>query len=280
MSILDPETGLFYEETGPTGAPAIVFLHGGGGGGWMWRPQVERLPDYRCIVPDLPEHGRSPGPFSIQGAAEQVARLIRQRAPGGKAFLVGLSEGGQVGVALLALAPEWVERAVLSGVLARPILRGRLAERLGQSLISASHRLFMAPLKNNDAWIRLNMRQAVGIPDAYFPPFKQAFQATTREAFTHLMLENLAFDLPPGLERVTQPVLLLAGQKEDRRVFASARDLVKAMPGAQAYRARLDPRLPRAAHHNWSMSAPELFTQALRGWFTGQPLPPELEPFD
>ena len=94
------------------------------------------------------------------------------------------------------------------------------------------------------------------------------------------MMENMTFELPDGLERVTQPVLALAGRKEDPRVFASARDLAKAMPGAQAYAVELDPALPRAAHHNWSMSAPEVFTRVVRAWFEGSPLPPELKPLD
>ena len=48
------------DEHGPADAPTIVFLHGGGGGGWMWRPQVEGLPDYHLLVPDLL---RSPPPL-------------------------------------------------------------------------------------------------------------------------------------------------------------------------------------------------------------------------
>ncbi len=39
--------------------PTILFLHGGGGGRWMWQPQVERLADYHLLIPDLPGHGDS-----------------------------------------------------------------------------------------------------------------------------------------------------------------------------------------------------------------------------
>ena len=34
---------LYVEEHGPADLPAIVLLHGGGGAGWMWRPEVEAL---------------------------------------------------------------------------------------------------------------------------------------------------------------------------------------------------------------------------------------------
>jgi len=111
---------LYIEETGNPVAPTIVFLHGGGGGGWMWRPQVETLKgEYHLLAPDLPEHGRSADikPFAIADAALRVADLIRTRAHDGKAHVVGLSEGAQIVVALLASAPELVDRAVVSSAL-------------------------------------------------------------------------------------------------------------------------------------------------------------------
>ncbi len=62
---------LYVNESGPASAPTVVFLHGGGGAGWMWQPQLEAFADYHCLVPDLPEHGRSAEvkPFTIAGSA-------------------------------------------------------------------------------------------------------------------------------------------------------------------------------------------------------------------
>ncbi len=48
---------LFVRESGPVGAPTIVFLHGGYTSGWSWEPVVERMQQYRCLVPDLPHLG-------------------------------------------------------------------------------------------------------------------------------------------------------------------------------------------------------------------------------
>jgi len=108
---------LFTLESGSAARPAIVFLHGGGGGGWMWQHQLAALSDqFYCLAPDLPEHGQSSAvkPFSITDSAARIAELIRARVPGGRAHVVGLSEGAQIGVALLSQAPEVVERAILS----------------------------------------------------------------------------------------------------------------------------------------------------------------------
>jgi pimeloyl-ACP methyl ester carboxylesterase len=98
--------------TGPEDAPAVVLLHGGGVGGWSWDPVLPHLAAYRCLVPDLPGHGssRSADPFTMRGAADAVGALIRARAPAGRAHVVGLSLGAQVGIELLATSPSVVRR--------------------------------------------------------------------------------------------------------------------------------------------------------------------------
>ena len=109
---------LFVRESGPVGAPTIVFLHGAYTSGWFWEPVVERMQQqYRCLVPDLPHYGKSfeQGPFEMGRAATAVAELIRSRAGTGRAHVVGLSLGAQVGVQLLATEPKLVDRAVLCG---------------------------------------------------------------------------------------------------------------------------------------------------------------------
>ena len=76
---------LFFKEYGADHEQTIVLLHGGGGAGWMWQPQIERLTDYHLLVPDLPEHGQSRAiqPFTFPDAAAQVAELIEAKAHGG-----------------------------------------------------------------------------------------------------------------------------------------------------------------------------------------------------
>ena len=110
---------LYVRESGPVGAPAIVFLHGGDMSGWSWEPVVERMPQYRCLVPDLPQFGKSfhEGPFEMGRAASAVAELIRSRVGTGLAHVVGFSLGAQVGVQLLATEPKLVDRAVLCGTI-------------------------------------------------------------------------------------------------------------------------------------------------------------------
>jgi pimeloyl-ACP methyl ester carboxylesterase len=71
-------TARYCHPRGKPQAPWIVFVPGGGPSGRMWQPQLERLPDYYCLAPDLPEHGQSADikPFTWHGSALLVDALI------------------------------------------------------------------------------------------------------------------------------------------------------------------------------------------------------------
>lgn len=267
---------LAVRESGSVTAPTIVFLHGGGAAGWMWEPQVTALADYHCLVPDLPEQGQSRAvrPFTMAGAAALIADLIRARAHGGRAHVVGLSEGAQVTVDLLAVAPELVDHAIVSSALVRPIPGGQF---ITPGLVVASYRLFVQPFRSSEWWIRLNMRRAAGIPDRYYQQFREEFRALTAEGFAHVMVENQRFRLPAGLERVTAPTLVVAGQHEYAAMRRSVRDLTAAIPTARGYLVAHRPRLSLQAEHNWSLTTPELFNRTVRAWLTGETLPAELK---
>ena len=105
---------------GPATAPPIVFLHGAIVIS-LWDPQLERLRDrYRCVVVDLPGHGRLASQrFTIDGAVETVRAAIDEAA-GGRAVVVGLSLGGYVGMAVAARYPDRVRGLVVAGASLEP----------------------------------------------------------------------------------------------------------------------------------------------------------------
>jgi pimeloyl-ACP methyl ester carboxylesterase len=150
--------------------PALLFLHGGGSSSWMWQPVIERLQDFYCVTIDLPEHGKSASvkPFSMDNAASHVSEVIRRCTPEGKAVVIGLSEGAQVGVELLAQSPEVVQSAILSSPL---LIAMPFTGWLTPGVIRLSYITSVEWFKKVDSWIRLNMHYAAGIPDVYFPQF-------------------------------------------------------------------------------------------------------------
>jgi pimeloyl-ACP methyl ester carboxylesterase len=259
---------MYVQESGAasSAAPTIVLLHGGGVGGWSWRPVAERLDDYHLLIPDLPGQGRSgtEGPFTFDRAVTLVAGLIRDRAHGGKAHMAGLSLGAQTLVQLLADAPDMLLSAFASGTLVR-----RLP---GAGLVRPMLWLY-APLKNLPALIRANMR-SLGIPMEYYAEFAADTRGATTDALASILSANMSFGLPAELNNIRSTLsvprtLVTVGQREYGIMQRSARDLVARLPRGQGY-------IVRGAGHNWPVAAPELYARTLRAWITGAPLPAEL----
>ena len=75
---------MYVQESGTPGAPAVVFLHGAGASGRMWRQHTARLAGlFHCLAPDLPGFGHSNQlpTASVLESADLVAELIQTRVP-------------------------------------------------------------------------------------------------------------------------------------------------------------------------------------------------------
>lgn len=252
---------LYVNEVGPADAPSIVFLHGGGLSGRMWGPQLDRLSEYHCIVPDLPEQGRSAhiAPFSLDDAAERVAELIKARSSRGRAHVVGLSLGGAVALTALRRSPELVERVVVSGTAAG------LGRALG-AISKASAGLYR--LLKEETLVALSIKQ-FGIPPQHHGMFREDMLLGMKEDFVRNYTDALmAMRLPT---ETTAAVLVAVGQRETWAAKQAARKLVTTIPGARGVVA------PRAGHV-WNLEHPDLFTDMVRAWCEQTPLPPALGP--
>jgi len=266
-------TTLSFQSSGAADGKTILFLHGGGVGGWMWDLVVARMQDFHCLVPDLPEHGRSMDirPFSMQLAADLSADLVRQQAHGGRAVVVGLSEGAQTVVQMLSSAPEVIERAVVSSALLLPM--GGLGWLYSPRVLAWMFRLSVPPFRNNEWWMRLNMKYSAAIPEEFFPQYKANFQIMDEAQFVDLILANQQFRLPANLEKVSAPTLVVAGKREYEVVRESARRLAAALPNARAMVLDLGRGSSMRKEHNWAMNAPDLFAQTVRNFIQGAELP-------
>lgn len=128
--------------------PVTVFVHGVFTNALLWRNVVRALEDRRrCVVIDLPGHGRTPpmGQPSVHGWADAVSTVLRELDLW-NVHLVGNDTGGAVVQLMLARDPDrlasvaltncdterrfpprllkpmvWAARAHLVGVLAAPL---------------------------------------------------------------------------------------------------------------------------------------------------------------
>jgi pimeloyl-ACP methyl ester carboxylesterase len=106
-----------YRERGE--GPAIVFVHGVGVNGDLWREVAPRLADrYRCVVPDLPwgSHSiplRTDADLSLPGMARIVADFL-EALDLRDVTIVANDTGGAVAQVLVGLHPERIGRLVLT----------------------------------------------------------------------------------------------------------------------------------------------------------------------
>jgi pimeloyl-ACP methyl ester carboxylesterase len=108
---------LFVHEAHPDADETLLFLQGGNVAGWTWYDLAASLSDHHSLIPDLPGFGGSNAePWTtVAEVADSVAAIIRERAHGGRAHVIGLSLGAVVGTVLVARHPDLVRSAMLSG---------------------------------------------------------------------------------------------------------------------------------------------------------------------
>ncbi len=252
---------LYLKETGSKNAETIIFLHSSTMAGWMWEEQVKEFSDYHCIVPDLPEHGKSIDlrPFTINKSSEMIAEIIRNHTSNGKAHLVGMSIGAQIIIQILSKTPELVDNAIIGGTIVQKISNPNSFLELLDYTIKVYE-----PVKNTDFFIKANMR-TYNMPKTLFDKFKKSSLLIKNDSLNRILKENMFFKLPDGLDKIEVPVLVMVGEKDYTIIKESASDLLMSLPISEGYTA------PNVGHA-WNFEDPELFNRVLRRWITNNDL--------
>jgi pimeloyl-ACP methyl ester carboxylesterase len=250
---------MFVHEAGTPGSPAIVFLHGAGASGRMWREHTARLADrFHCLAPDLPGFGRSNhlAPLTVDETADLVADLIASRVPARRAHVVGLSWGGGVTHRLLGRRPELVDRTVID-------CAGVLTTRSGPLVLLAI--TAAAPFLHTRPVVALFSR-IIGMDEVG----RADLRAASRRAFRRAFVEGFKGGVSAGELSATSPTLLTAGESETA---------IRPSNAAQAaLMADAEARFAPGLGHGWLARRPELHVRMVEAWLTGQQLPAELAP--
>lgn len=125
----------FQYSGGQPDDPAVVLLHGAGGTHLHWPPEVRRLSGFNLLAPDLPGHGKSPGPGeqSIPDYTRHAIDWLDALALTRAAF-VGHSMGSAIAMTLALQHPSRVRALVLVGAGARLRVHPELLEAAGSAL--------------------------------------------------------------------------------------------------------------------------------------------------
>ncbi|MHA7293032.1 alpha/beta fold hydrolase [Arthrobacter sp. HLT1-21] len=241
--VLHPGTGV--------SSGSVVFLHGGNVANWMWQPQVEALPDYRVITPDLPGFGARTTErwISLDQTADGVADLILAEADG-PVHLVGLSLGGMVALRLLARHPQLVASSIVSGAPALGI----------GGVVGAASWVQLRCWDYTWFW-DLQARAFRLPPDSYHLFVEHGLSMDSANA-RRMMAEVFAGGLPAGLAGYPGRLLVLAGSREPRAVKAALPAVARAVPNGVA-------AVVPGMHHVWNIEDTALFNEVVRRWIDG-----------
>jgi pimeloyl-ACP methyl ester carboxylesterase len=254
---VDP--AIHVEESGKPGSPAVVFLHGAGASGRMWREHVTTLHGaFHCLAPDLPGFGRSNHlpPASRTETADLVAGIIETRVPEGRAHVVGLSWGGGVAHAMLERHADVVDRAVIDGA-------GLLSWWANEPFLAAITAI--APFLHTRPVIAL-FGGLIGMDDEG----KADLRASSRRAFRRAFVDGFHVKPSPAELAASSPTLLVAGEAETA-VRPSNAAQASLMANARAAYAP-------GGRHGWLARQTDLHVRMVEAWLTGRELPGELVP--
>lgn len=235
-----------YWEYGPTDAETtLIAVHGFRGEHHGLEPVVAHLPGIRVISPDLPGFGETP---PLPGVTHDLAayvgwlrEFVDAVAPG--AVILGHSFGSIVVSAAVAEGMP-TPLVILVNPIGAPALEGprgvltrlaifyywagaRLPARLGDALLRNKvivRVMSVSMAKTKDPELRAFIHDQ---HDTYFSRF--ADRDMLRDAF----VTSVSHDVSEFAERISQPTLLVAAERDDITPIEAERRLAKRFPDAE-----------------------------------------------
>jgi pimeloyl-ACP methyl ester carboxylesterase len=225
----------------------ILVIHGFRGDHHGLLRVADQLPEMRLIMPDLPGFGES-GTFtdaehSVQRYGRFISDFMAALGLGPETVLLGHSFGSIIASHFVAASPAAVRELILINPIASPALEGpkglmtklavlyyeasaRLPRSLGLSLLRSQlivRVMSVAMAKTKDKALR---RFVHAQHSAYFSAF--ADRNSLLEAFKASVGSNVA----EVADRLTLPVLLVAGEKDEIAVLPDQHKLAALLPDA------------------------------------------------
>ncbi|WP_262270886.1 bifunctional 3-oxoadipate enol-lactonase/4-carboxymuconolactone decarboxylase PcaDC [Microvirga yunnanensis] len=230
---------VFYELSGPTGAPVVVFSNSLGTTLAMWDGVVPALRGkYQVLRYDTRGHGRSQvvdTPISIDGLAADLVGLLdglKMAMP----HVVGLSLGGMTGQALASRYPDRVASLTLMATSAYMPSQQSWDERA--SLVRAQGTVAIVDATMGRWFTPGYPAQA---PERV-SPVRETFIGIDPAGYAVCCNAIGRMDLRSVIGRISAPTLVIAGADDPATPVPMAEELRSTIPGAEMI------VLPRAAH--------------------------------
>jgi pimeloyl-ACP methyl ester carboxylesterase len=298
--VLAPSTGrfvrahdveLFIQEAGPADGPLVVFTHGTGAWGEIWRETLERLAaeGFHAVAVDLPPFGFSERPptgdYTTATQGRRLAALL-DALGSPQATLVGHSFGSRAAMEAVLLAPQRLKSLVLvdaalglydangvavavSTAAAEP---GALSAVLGFAPLS---RLLVASTLTNPLLSRTLLKLLISRKEAATPALVATLQRPLElEGSTAALGRWLQWFVLPDMPELSgriasyktleMPVLILWGATDSLTPLAQGRALAAELPTSQLVVLEDTGHIP-------AIENPAAFNDALVAFLTANP---------
>ena len=262
---------LHLESAGPVGARSLVMLHGWGMHSGLWLPFLPRLVErYRVHRLDLPGHGYSRTmevPASLPSIVEAVDLATADAGVTGPLIVIGWSLGGQIALECARLHAERVGAMVLISTTPSFVQRPGWPHAMAEATLRQfGDELRVAYRPTLQRFVTLQVQGSEHARSALAALRSELFargEPSPREL--NASLELLAgTDLRAEVEAITQPALVIAGDRDALTPVAAAQWLATALPRATLA------IVPGAAHAPF-LSHPERVAAAIDAFVDAHP---------
>ncbi|KAH7126115.1 Alpha/Beta hydrolase protein [Dactylonectria macrodidyma] len=267
----DTEPQLWSLSLNESATETIVLLHGLGTSHKEWMLVWPYLTAYHLLVVDLAGHSGSSSmrPTGVPAQVEHVAALIRSKAHGGTAHVVGLSMGGFVTVDLARTHPDMVRSAFATG--AAPFTGIRMWAAKHPQVLGVMNTIMTSRiLQGLASWLDEMAWSAQGltVPEE----LKLDLTENKSSEITVEVFSSFADITLDEMEKVAARTLVVAGGRMDDVAATKLQgDALRiGCPESKAV-------VVKDAFHPWNLQLPELFAQGILCWVEQRELPKEFE---
>ena len=243
---------MIVKEYGKQNAETIILLHGGGLSWWNYREEAALLQDhFHIVVPILDGHSGSDRSFtSIEANAQEICSYIDANCGGHVLAIGGLSLGAQITLEILSQRPDVCRVSLLESALAIPM---KLTARMILSSIHMSYGLIQKQ------WFARLQFKELRIKPELFEDYYRDSCSIRKEDYIAFLKSNSTYEPKDSLRGAKAGALIVAGEKERKKILDSAKLLHKMIPNSEKK------LLPGYYHGDLSINHPEQYVQVLLG---------------